>query len=106
MNKSVLITGASGGIGEAMCREFAKEGYDVVIHYNSSEESDLKLKRELESEYKVKAVTIKADLRSSDEVKALAEAALKTFDRIDVLINNAGMAYLSLFQLADDSKVR
>jgi 3-oxoacyl-[acyl-carrier protein] reductase len=106
MNKSVLITGASGGIGEAMCREFAKEGYDVVIHYNSSEESALKLKRELESEYKVKAVTIKADLRSSDEVKALAEAALKTFDRIDVLINNAGMAYLSLFQLADDSKVR
>ncbi len=106
MNKSVLITGASGGIGEAMCREFAKEGYDVVIHYNSSEESALKLKRELESEYKVKAVPIKADLRNSDEVKALAEAALKTFDRIDVLINNAGMAYLSLFQLADDSKVR
>ena len=106
MNKSVLITGASGGIGEAMCREFAKEGYDVVIHYNSSEESALKLKSELESEYKVKAVPIKADLRNSDEVKALAEAALKTFDRIDVLINNAGMAYLSLFQLADDSKVR
>ena len=106
MNKSVLITGASGGIGEAMCREFAKEGYDVVIHYNSSEESALKLKSELESEYKVKAVPIKADLRNSDEVKALAEAALKTFDRIDVLINNAGMAYLSLFQLADGGKVK
>ena len=54
MNKSVLITGASGGIGEAMCREFAKEGYDVAIHYNSSEENALKLKAELEESYKVR----------------------------------------------------
>ena len=106
MNKSVLITGACGGIGEAMCREFAKEGYDVAIHYNSSEESALKLQSELESEYRVKAVPIKADLRNSDEVKALAETALKTFGKIDVLVNNAGVAYLSLFQLADDTKVR
>lgn len=106
MNKSVLITGASGGIGEAMCREFAKAGYDVAIHYNSSEESALRLKEELESEYKVKAVAIKADLRNSDEVKALAETALKTFGKIDVLVNNAGVAYMSLFQLADDTKVK
>ena len=106
MNKSVLITGAGGGIGEALCREFAKAGYDVAIHYNSSEESALRLKEELENDYKVKAVAIKADLRSSDEVKALAETALNTFGKIDVLVNNAGMAYLTLFQLADDSKVK
>ena len=106
MNKSVLITGASGGIGEAFCREFAKNGYDVAIHYNSSEESALRLKAELENEYKVKAITIKADLRNSDEVKALAETALNTFGKIDVLINNAGTAYLTLFQLADEQKVK
>ena len=106
MNKSVLITGAGGGIGEAMCREFAKAGYDVAIHYNSSEESALRLKTELENEYKIKAVPIKADLRNSNEVKSLAETALKTFGKIDVLVNNAGMAYLTLFQLADDSKVK
>lgn len=106
MNKSVLITGAGGGIGEALCREFAKAGYDVAIHYNSSEESAIRLKEELENNYKVKAAAIKADLRSSDEVKALAETALNTFGKIDVLVNNAGMAYLTLFQLADDSKVK
>ena len=106
MNKSVLITGASGGIGEALCREFAKEGYDVAIHYNASEEAAFSLKKELENEYKVKAVPIKADLRNSDEVKALAETALSTFGKIDVLINNAGMAYLTLFQLADDNKIK
>lgn len=106
MNKSVLITGASGGIGEALCREFAKEGYDVVIHYNSSEVKALVLKSELENEYKVKAVPIKADLRNTEEVKALAETALKTYGKIDVLVNNAGMAYLTLFQLADEQKVK
>lgn len=106
MDKSVLITGASGGIGEAMCREFAKNGYDVAIHYNSSEESALRLKAELENEYKVKAITIKADLRNSNEVKTLAESAISAFGKIDILINNAGTAYLTLFQLADEQKVK
>lgn len=106
MNKSVLITGASGGIGEAFCREFAKNGYDVAIHYNSSEESALRLKAELENEYKVKAITIKADLRNSNEVKTLAESAISAFGKIDILINNAGTAYLTLFQLADEQKVK
>lgn len=105
MNKSVLITGASGGIGEEMCRQFAEAGYDVAIHYNSSESKALSLKAELEERYNVKAVPIKADLRNSNEVKALAETALNVFGKIDVLINNAGVAYFSLFQLADDEKV-
>ena len=52
MRKNVLITGASGGIGEAMCREFAKNGYNVVIHYNSSEEAALKLQQEIETAQK------------------------------------------------------
>ena len=106
MNRSVLITGASGGIGEALCRDFAKAGYDVAIHYNSSEDSALNLKAELESQYRVKAIPIKADLRNSDDVKALAETALKEFGKIDVLVNNAGVAYMSLFQCADEGKVK
>lgn len=106
MRKNVLITGASGGIGEAMCREFAKNGYNVVIHYNSSEEAALKLQQEIESQYQVKAVPIKADLRNSDDVKSLAEKATAILGNTDVLINNAGVAYLTLFQTADDNKVR
>lgn len=106
MDKNVLITGASGGIGEALCREFAKNGCNVIIHYNSSEESALKLQKELENDYQVKAVSIKADLRKKEDVKHLAEKAASAFGKIDVLINNAGVAYLTLFQSADDSKVR
>lgn len=106
MNKSVLITGASGGIGEALCRDFAKNGYDVAIHYNTSEDSALKLQQELESQYKVKAVPIKADLKNSDDVKALAQTALDTFGKIDALINNAGVAYMTVFQCADEGEVK
>ena len=106
MNRSVLITGASGGIGVALCREFAKNGYDVAIHYNSSEESALNLKAELESQYRVKAVPIKADLKNSDDVKVLAQTALDTFGKIDVLVNNAGIAYMTVFQCADEGKIK
>ena len=106
MNRSVLITGASGGIGEALCREFAKAGYDVAIHYNSSEDSALNLKAELESQYRVKAVPIKADLKNSDDVKVLAQTALDTFGKIDVLVNNAGIAYMTVFQCADEGKIK
>ncbi len=106
MNKSVLITGASGGIGEALCRDFAKAGYDVAIHYNNSEESALRLQSEIENQYKVKAVLIKADLRETEEVRTLAKKSIEAFGKIDVLVNNAGVAYFSLFQLADDGNVR
>ncbi len=102
MNKTVLITGAAGGIGEALCRRFAKEGYDIILHYFSSEKRAMSLRDELEKQYGVKVTAVKADLRSSEEIKTLAEKAGKA----DVLINNAGMAYFSIFQLADESKVK
>lgn len=106
MNKSVLITGASGGIGKALCRDFAKAGYDIAIHYNTDEASALELQAELEDQYKVRAVPLKADLRKADEIKVLAHKAIDAFGKIDVLINNAGVAYFSLFQLADDNKLK
>lgn len=106
MKKNVLITGASGGIGEALCREFAENGYNIVIHYNSSEEAALKLQQEIENKYQVRAVLVKADLRNPEDIKALAEKSASALGEIDVLINNAGVAYLTLFQTADDNKVR
>ncbi len=105
MNKTVLITGASGGIGSALCREFARCGYDIILHYFSKEEKAEALANELRSAYGGRVQTVKADLRQEAEVKALAEKAL-SFGEIDVLINNAGTAYFSLFQLADDNKVK
>lgn len=102
MNKTVLITGASGGIGQALCRHFAKAGYNIILHYFSSEAEALSLREEAEKLFGVKAAAIKADLRNAEEIKLLSQKA----GTVDVLINNAGMAYFSLFQLADDSKVK
>lgn len=102
MNKTVLITGASGGIGQALCRHFAKAGYDIFLHYFSSEKEALSLKEETENLYGVTVTAIKADLRSSDEIRLLSEKAKGA----DVLINNAGTAYFSLFQLADETKIK
>ncbi|MBQ6601367.1 MAG: SDR family NAD(P)-dependent oxidoreductase [Clostridia bacterium] len=102
MNKTLLITGASGGIGQAICRHFAKAGYDIILHYFSSENEALSLKQETEKLYGVKVTAIKADLRSAEEIKSLGKKA----GEVDVLINNAGMAYFSLFQLADENKIK
>lgn len=106
MKKTVLVTGATGGIGEAVCRAFAKEGYNVAVHYSSSEDKAKELCRELEEKYGIKAVSFKADFKDDAEVKALAEKVADVFGTADILINNAGTAYQNLFQLADDKKIK
>lgn len=106
MKKTVLVTGATGGIGEAICRTFAKEGCDIAVHYSSSEEKAKALCEELEKKYSVRAEAFKADFTAEEEVKALAENVKTSFGKVDVLVNNAGIAYQSLFQLADDKKIK
>lgn len=102
MNRAVLITGSSRGIGRATAEEFAKRGYDVVINYVNSEEKALALKAELEGKYGVRCASIRADLSKADEVQRLAKEALAAFGRIDVLVNNAGIA---LYGDVNDKKV-
>lgn len=106
MKKTVLVTGATGGIGEAICRAFAKAECNVAVHYSAAEDKANELCQELENSYNVKAVSFKADFTNDDEVKALAENAACTFGSVDILVNNAGIAYQNLFQLADDKKIK
>lgn len=106
MKKTALITGASGGIGGAIARELANIGCNVILHYNSDEKSAYTLKNEIESEYKICAYPLRADLSKPEEVKALAKEALQLCGKIDILINNAGTAYQELFQYTDEKKVR
>jgi len=88
--KTVLITGATGGIGEAAARAFSQAGYRVVIHYNQNEQKARALASELQS-----AVTFRADLSDRAQVEALAAA----FPETDVLINNAAVDLFALFDL-------
>ena len=84
--KTVLITGASRGIGEQIARAFSSSGYNVVINYNKSEERAKKLGEELN------APIFKADVSKFDQAKALVDFAIEKFGKIDVLVNNAGIA--------------
>lgn len=91
-NRVVLVTGSSKGIGKATIIEFAKKGYDVVINYNNSEQSATELKEYIESNFKVKALLIKADITNEDEVKDMVTTIINEFNHIEVLVNNAGIA--------------
>lgn len=91
MNKVVLITGASRGIGSAIAKKFASEGYNVVINYNTSGLRATKLRREIKEEFNMDSVMIQADITKEDQVKAMIDRALEEFGTIDVLVNNAGI---------------
>lgn len=89
-DKVVLVTGGATGIGKAISQAFAKEGYRLVIHYNSSKDAAETLKNEVESWGGV-ALTIKADISQFVECERLIKEVLEAFGRIDVLVNNAGI---------------
>ena len=80
MNKVVLVTGSSRGIGKATIIEFASKGYNVVINYNNSENEALELKKYVEENYNVLALTIKADVSNEVEVKDMVSTIIKYFD--------------------------
>ena len=98
MNRVALITGSSRGMGKAEAYEFASRGYDVIIHYVNSKEAARAVSEDIKEKYKVKTAVIKADLAKEDEVRALADEALKEFGKVDVLINNAGIALYDDFE--------
>src|SRR5882672_6023183 len=85
--KVVLVTGASGGIGSAIARQFAGEGAHLVLHYRRGRQSAARLQRELGT---VLTLLVGADLTREQEVARLFTAARKRFGRIDTLVANAG----------------
>lgn len=93
MNKVVLVTGSSRGIGRATIIEFAKHGYNVVINYTKSENAAEQLKTFVEKEYNVKALAIKADVANENEVKSMINEIISEFGRLDAVVNNAGIVY-------------
>lgn len=68
-NKVVLVTGSSRGIGRATITEFAKKGYNVVINYKNSDKEASILKEQLQNDYNIKALAIKADVSNESDVK-------------------------------------
>jgi len=92
VGKVALITGASSGIGYSTALLFAKKGYDVVIHYFHGEDRAIRLAEEIHECCEVKTLVLQADISIENEVKHMVQEVIKEFGKIDVLVNNAGIA--------------
>lgn len=94
-NKTVFVTGSSRGIGKAIARAFAMEGYNVAIMCKNS-------KKELEATYNElnnisDALALQGDLSKYDAAVFAVRKIIDKFGNIDVLVNNAGVSYVGLF---------
>ena len=94
-NKSVVVTGGSRGIGRACALLFASKGYNVLIGYNKNAEAAEAVLAEIKK-YSVKCAAYCADISKKDEARRLISKALFEFGRVDVLVNNAGIARAAL----------
>lgn len=92
MNKVVLITGGSRGIGREIAITLAQKGYQVIANYNKSEEQAKKLKQE-----NTNIEIFKADVSKREEVHKMVEEIITRYHKIDVLINNAGISESKMF---------
>ena len=88
-NKVALITGGTRGIGKAIAKKFAENGYALVINY-VSENTDLeKLKKDINSRNKI--LFVRANVGDFNSCEELVKKAIEKFGKIDVLVNNAGI---------------
>lgn len=92
-----LVTGASRGIGAAVARTLASKGFSVAVHYNRSVKEALALAAELPG-----AIAVQADMADAKSVERMVQQVAAHYGRIDVLVNNAGVA---LWKLAMDTTV-
>lgn len=87
MKKTVLITGANSGIGAVTAQAFAKNGYNTVLHYHSSNKTVLKISKKYQH-----TMTVYADITNFHDIQQMMQQIKTTFGTIHVLVNNAGVA--------------
>ena len=88
-NKVAIVTGASRGIGKQIALQLAREGYNLILSYQSNDEKAKQVQLECEA-YNVSVNIYKGDLSLEDNCKSLIDLAITSFGKIDLLVNNAG----------------
>ena len=88
MKKTVVLTGASGDIGLAIAKKFAEQNYNIVYHYNKNlNEGAINALSKITN-----VLPVQADLSEQKDIEQLVSTAVKTFGKIDCLVNNAGVS--------------
>ena len=105
-NKKTIITGANGGIGQALVKIFSEHGSDIVACVRKKNEDFNKKVDEIKNKSKNNISIYEFDLSNSIETEKEIEKILKEQENIDILINNAGMNQVSLFQMTTVKKFR
>jgi pteridine reductase len=95
--KTVLVTGGARRVGAAICRRLHRAGANIVIHYRTSNREALRLQQSLQRLRPGSAVCAQADLLDATALEGLVDEALRAFDRLDAVINNASSFYATPF---------
>ncbi len=103
--KTVIVTGGSRGIGKAIVYAFANAGYNVILNYNQSEQSARNIVEDLKDCQGIVEM-VKADVSVRDQVDAMIEYVNKEFGGIDVIVNNAGISHVGLFDEISEEEFR
>jgi len=101
MVKNAIVTGGSRGIGKAIAIALAKEGINVALTYKTNREKALSVVEEIESKSN-RAICIKLDQRSREDIRKVIEEVHKKFGKINILINNAAIAQEKPFETITD----
>jgi 3-oxoacyl-[acyl-carrier protein] reductase len=88
--KVAVVTGGSGIVGRAICKSLAEAGADIVLNYLSNEEGAKQTCKEVEK-FGRKATLVKGDVRLPETAQNVIDQTLKLYDKVDVLVNNAGV---------------
>lgn len=105
-NKNIFITGTNRGLGKAMLIECAKNGANIWAHARCANDEFFQFVKDLSLQYNVSILPIFFDMTDSIKMKEEIGKILKTKTKIDVLINNAGVAHGGFFQMTSINKIK